>query len=200
MNSMYPSEGKTAGQVLTRRQLYKAYPDLSEVSISHDSDPGRGSYSPNWDRISLPDPDHGILRLGHEPEVNRIPSNYAAKGVLLHELQHAVQQREGFARGANPDMFSTYLNKEVTQQGVPPGELDSMARDIYMHHAGETEARNVQTRAGYSTTTRSRAAPWTTEDIPRHEQILGPGIGLKTKPSVDDFIGALKNHYNRHNP
>ena len=34
----------------------------------------------------------------------------ANKSTALHELQHAVQQREGFARGGNPGMFEMRYN------------------------------------------------------------------------------------------
>ncbi|MGE0830318.1 MAG: LPD23 domain-containing protein, partial [Hyphomonadaceae bacterium] len=66
----------------------------------------------------------------------------------LHELQHAIQAREATARGAN---------------GTDAA---------YPRVAGEVEARNVQTRRDFTPEERRAKPPWTTEDIPRSEQIV----------------------------
>jgi hypothetical protein len=86
------------------------------------------------------------------------------KSVTLHETQHAIQEREGFAEG---------------------GGLGSSAKakDEYRRLAGEAEARNVQTRMDYSQEQRLDEPPWTTLDVPEADQIVrgatdGPQMSL----------------------
>lgn len=52
---------------------------------------------------------------------------------ILHETQHRIQHLEGFEPGISPN--------KLASDGRPVGV------DAYMKNAGETEARNVQTRA-----------------------------------------------------
>lgn len=75
----------------------------------------------------------------------------AVRSQLLHELQHAIQDKEQFAIGAN---------------SVDAGW------DAYKRMAGEVEARNVQRRLGMTPEQRRVQPPWATEDIPRDQQII----------------------------
>lgn len=42
----------------------------------------------------------------------------ADKSTMLHELQHAIQQREGFARGGNPEMFNQQKDAELARDAL----------------------------------------------------------------------------------
>jgi hypothetical protein len=66
---------------------------------------------------------------------------------LLHELQHAIQQREGFARGGSADEFLNGgpINPKTGQQYT----IDE-AQDMYKRMGGEVEARMTQKRMNYS--------------------------------------------------
>ncbi len=78
--------GSYADEVFLHQQLYEAYPTLRGIRISEAgelSEPGSGS----WSRAE-----------------NRIVAFGGDKGSLTsHEMQHAIQDVEGFARGSNPD-------------------------------------------------------------------------------------------------
>ena len=90
---------------------------------------------------------------------------------MLHELMHAVQQKEGFARGGSftkihelaQKMFPAKTTKEKD-------EVYQTAREVYNRLAGEVEARNVETRLKMSPEERKRIPPWETEDRPREVQ------------------------------
>lgn len=78
--------------VLDHPELYKAYPDVAEMPVR--------STGLNFG-----------LKGAHDPEKNTI---YLAGGrdkdttsTALHETQHAIQSREGFARGGNVDEWLT---------------------------------------------------------------------------------------------
>ena len=66
------------------------------------------------------------------------------------------------------------LKKEVS---VLVAEKERLAKDInpydaYKRHAGEVEARNVQTRMNMSPVERRVNPPWKTQDTPDEQQIV----------------------------
>jgi len=100
---------------------------------------------------------------------------------LLHELQHAIQQREGFARGGSADEFldGGPINPKTGQQYT----IDE-AQDMYKRMGGEVEARMTQKRMNYSPLYRKFIHPLRSiEDTYPLESIYDPkGIaGLMTK-------------------
>ena len=75
-------------EVLEHEDLFKAYPDLKKVKVKEISNlDARGIYSPNFDCIFINE---------------NLPTQEKLKS-LIHEVQHAIQVREGFAVGESPD-------------------------------------------------------------------------------------------------
>ena len=102
-------------RVLDFPELYENYPQLKDVKVTLDATPGeRGSYRFTKKLISL-NP--------NEIEFSQVPLT----SVVLHEVQHAVQDIEG------------YLKPE----GFPEGFLTN---EQYLGLPVEVEARNVQRR------------------------------------------------------
>lgn len=77
------------GAVLNHPELYKAYPNLKEIYVAQHTDPNS---------IGMMDSKNGILYLSSGQSASE------AKRIILHELQHDIQETEGFARGGT---FST---------------------------------------------------------------------------------------------
>lgn len=81
-----------AGDVLEHPDLFAAYPHLADMSIRPGEEgglaEGQGSFSAQKNTIYFP---------------KATPQN--ALSVTLHEMQHAIQQREIFATGGNPKEF-----------------------------------------------------------------------------------------------
>jgi hypothetical protein len=93
--------------VLTHTGLSKQYGDVPEGGVFFDDLAGaRGRYQGDLDTMTL---DDGMVALD--------PAQ--AKSTTLHELQHAVQQREGFARGGSPRSRST-TNHSNRRWTLPP--------------------------------------------------------------------------------
>ena len=70
------------GDLLEHKELFKAYPELKDISVKkmNDKEVGKlGYYDPNKKEIVLRD--------------------LSDKSTLMHEVQHAIQDIEGFARG-----------------------------------------------------------------------------------------------------
>ena len=102
-------------QVLDFPELYENYPQLKDVKVTLDPKPGeKGSYAPA----------NKIIRLNpNEIEFSQVPLT----SVVLHEVQHAVQDIEGYLK---PESFSEGFLTHEQYRGLPV----------------EVEARNVQRR------------------------------------------------------
>lgn len=146
----------TADQVLEHPELYEAYPSLAKHVVDTNPDAGpksqmTGGFTPNKDPFSP-----GYIRVnagGADPSEQ-------ARSVLLHEMQHGVQDIEGFSQGGN-------LYKV-------PGRRRSATPDfdIYQRSAGEVEARNVQERKDFE---HRQVPPWETAGVSEDMQIVGRG-------------------------
>lgn len=213
----------------------RQYPEIGDMRFQHSDMPytSRGSFDPN----------EGI-------EINKGYPMDKQESTMLHEVQHGIQDREGFARGGSPDsslptaeqltlninskadadrraIQSSEEYKAFTEKwidGVDPADwpisringepkramlypqarmladqefgvndiedvrrraiedvlsdtqlMESMNTDRYPAYkrlAGEVEARNVQTRQDFTPDERRASPPWTTEDVPRDQQIV----------------------------
>ena len=78
----------TLGELLSGAKIFEAYPDLRDVSIVFQSlDKGvSAQYNRQFDHIDV------SYKLKNDPD--------AIRSAVLHEIQHAIQNREGFSSGA----------------------------------------------------------------------------------------------------
>lgn len=90
------------GAAYQHPDLYAAYPDLEKVPLQfRDLDGARGQYSHNPSSPGDLIPPHEAISL--QTPVDRYGANMKqARSTTLHELQHAVQTREGFVPGGSP--------------------------------------------------------------------------------------------------
>ena len=130
--------------------------------------------------------------------------------ILNHEIQHAIQKIEGFARGGSPAMVRSEIKKqmaEVTKQirqlraegkeaeakelikknkGLYEASVSDDDFGSYKSLAGEVESRNVESRMGMSAAERRASLAAETEDVSREDQIfLTSGDGGETAHSVE---------------
>ena len=105
----------TVDRLIDHPELFEAYPDLKGVPVVIKNDlKGAAWISPNFNE------NHGeTLWLGSTVE------GYDYKEMLLHELQHAVQYRENFFGGGNPQdtfnkVYSTYYYDELDNIASDP--------------------------------------------------------------------------------
>ena len=78
------------------------------------------------------------------------PFDLQIEGILLHEVQHLIQEEENFARGGDT----------------------SLGRRRYMRMAGEVEARNVCNRHSLSFEQHRATLRSVTQDVPDDAQII----------------------------
>ena len=141
-------------EFLDHPEMYQAYPGHGDMRLSIDKgEPWTyGSYRDG--NISLaPEIAYGLKE---------------GKSTALHELQHATQEAEGFARGGSPSEF----RKELADLGVPEEDAADMADDMYHALAGEAEARQVQVRMDMTPTERALVPFYDEFDVPEAEQLV----------------------------
>ena len=139
---------------------------------------GYGAYSPKANTIDI-----------RAPSEYRPTGSGSLRSVLLHEIQHAIQNYEGFARGGSPKEartmpeFEQALRQHMAANDgrmpswteVQPGSEQieqEAAYQVYRRLAGEVEARNTQHRLGMSAAERRATPPTETADVPRGGQIV----------------------------
>lgn len=89
----------TLGKLVNAPELFTAYPDLADVGVTfQDLERGQnGGYNRRFDSIEL------SRDLKNRPE--------ALLNSLIHEVQHAIQRREGFTPGANLKYWNRKLEE-----------------------------------------------------------------------------------------
>ena len=179
--------GGKLSDVIDAPELFKAYPQLKDVLIETDAImndmPSNGEYNSKTNIITI-----------HADELKYM------NGILNHEIQHAIQDIEGFAKGGSPRLVRGEVKKklnEVTKQirqlraegkedeakalveknrGLYNAYQKNDDFNSYKSLAGEVEARNVQERMNMTPEERRKSLAESTEDVARKDQIfLGVG-------------------------
>ena len=149
----------TLGEIYDNPKLYAAYPDLKSMTVTAFATDGKtvGEYLPVTNSI--------ILNTKHTGKW---------KSALVHEIQHAIQEKEGFAKGGSPEQVFDQLirNKTALEDAISKLPKNSKERklfesmlesvqqgindiitgrktddDLYWQLGGEQEAREVSDRA-----------------------------------------------------
>ena len=143
-------------EVLEHEDLFKAYPDLKKVKVKEISDlDARGVYSPNFDCIFINE---------------NLPTQKKLKS-LIHEVQHAIQVREGFAVGESPD------NENRNQS------------------AGEIEADDVKARQSMSKAERLNTFPKSMKPNPNADVVFWNNGNIKNMGDVNNQTNGNSNIY-----
>ncbi len=164
--------GKWLDDVLDFPELFEAYPELRNIQLAEDFGLGLAEatyseFAKTHDvSVGKNEGQYPLGFLNMNPNASAWSNESEAKSLVLHEVQHAIQDIEGFAKGAN------------TRNGM----------DAYMRSAGEIEARNVQLRRDW--TAAERAAR------PFNETLEYPGEALVTysiQSIMTDWSAELDN-------
>ena len=114
------------GRILKHDKLYKAYPELKDLTVElidgGQTFGGRFTY----DAIQIPEDTLKSTEL---------------KSVLMHEIQHYIQDKEGFAMGGNPESVMAIIRKVLKDIDNSPEErkrkelvkeLDEMYKKLFV--------------------------------------------------------------------
>ena len=128
--------------IMQDETILKAYPEFEDLSIYAMYSPRKGTagyYNPSTNGM--------VVSMGKPSD----QFDYQIEGVLLHEIQHLIQEREGFAKGGDPKL---------------------LGRNRYFRLAGEVEARNICNRHFLTDDERKRQLRSKTQDVPDNNQII----------------------------
>lgn len=164
--------------LLDHPALFAAYPDLAAMPVKFMPGSAMGQADGRFN------PSNGTLYL-HEDLAQR-----QALSTLLHEVQHGIQNIEGFATGGSPSQFAGVdlaaqaaldrINERLNSGEYDMDEYDALLqqkrdilsragtaspRELYRRLAGEVEARNTQARQKLTDEQRSATPPGATADV-----------------------------------
>ena len=128
--------------ILRDDTILKAYPEFESLTLYAMYSPKRGTagyYNPATNGM--------VVSIGNPSD----DFQYQIEGVLLHEIQHLIQEIEGFAKGGDPK---------------------TLGRRRYHRLAGEVEARNICARHFLSEEDKKRILRTATQDVPDLKQII----------------------------
>ncbi len=145
----------TLGKALDHPELYKAYPDMRDIPATVEK-PGMfdAPVSSGMYRLlnsGLPTRREAIEASGSDDDLRKM---------LLHESQHAIQEREGFEQGGLPGM------------PAPSAARDGASPDLYQKYLrvmGEAEARAAENREDLTAGQRRQIMPEQSYDVPINE-------------------------------
>jgi hypothetical protein len=198
------------GKLSPNANVFKAYPDLKNLKVEFYDDPkneteekAKGIYDSGTNSIRINATSFG---LGDRGRVNGRTANTdggihtkerrlrGLRGILLHEIQHAIQKIDFLEPGGEPNQkLADKLKKKLISENK---ELpDDLPKEAYLRLAGEVEARNATYRTSLSEENRVKTPISETESFKRSEQISAiPG---KEQVSLDDFDQKEFNLYRK---
>lgn len=174
--------------VLEHQKIYESYPTAKNIDVTTSPMLEGGSYMAS---------ESPFLPSGQKAEFMKISqSGQDPRSSMLHELQHAIQMREGFSRGGSPEYiarnFMEYAHPEWVEyaktlpnyqnQKTPEAKkqfIESFVKmrlgdpeNAYLRLAGEAEARAVQARMNMTPAQRSQTFPLESYDVPADRLII----------------------------
>lgn len=128
--------------ILKDPRILNAYPEFESLTLY-------AMYSPRKGTAGYYNPETGgmVVSMSSPSDI----FDYRIEGVLLHEIQHLIQEIEGFAKGGDPK---------------------TIGRRRYHCLAGEVEARNICHRHFLTEEERRRVLRTETQDVPDSKQII----------------------------
>ena len=167
--------------VLRHEELAGAYPGIEKTWYLADPQlkAGSGQYFP-----PAKAGERGII--GVYTDEKYLPHETGLKkSIALHEIQHAIQEREGFAKGGSPEVMHSVLEslakkadaaRDFKERDRLRGQAGIARWDngmqAYQRLAGEAEARAVQARMNMTPAERKAIAPWESYDTPWWQLIV----------------------------
>lgn len=162
------------GDILSHLPLYRLYPEIADYPVLFDPNlpPGYAAF----------DPDNKIITMsGQQPD---------DVGVLLHEVQHAIQEIEGFGRGGsveNMDVYNINAAEKFYRSSPLFAKTDAQEVAIFkyysaieaLHNLKTLQAKMNTTSRGYTLEERSKIL----DDVDRAER--------NAELAFDDMLNAL---------
>jgi hypothetical protein len=189
-----PAQDLTMGDIYHHPDLFTAHPELANRPVKFEDlfpeDTQKGYIS-----RAMVGPD-GTIYFNPSAFKGGAEGKLSPQDLLLmrdaglHELQHGVQDISGMAQGGSTTGPTVEKRAAELMTAQPGMKLDAAKLRAYKELAGETEARNVQSRKDLTPAKLAKYAPWKTQDIPYADQLLrlqeGPGAPMALPKAVTE--------------
>ena len=185
-------------ELIDGKPLFTAYPELADLTVKvaeHNllNPVAKASYSPSTKEIQV-----------YAPVGRALPSNMTGKSVvsidprygdiLLHELQHAIQDIEGTIVAYRDDHNAFSITNAVQN-----GDMNNPLVQDYINNQSEVESRNVQERYKRGITpygesrysSKAETPPWETEDVPEEQQIINEANDSQNTHSINEYHALM---------
>lgn len=159
---------KRLGDYVHHPQLFEAYPHLKNIEAEILQSPLENGFAYKKG---------GIRVEGPTQERRDI--------IGIHELQHKVQQSEGFVPGENAEYLTQLFHKKLGTKGNNL-TVSKKAFDQYHRSAGEAEARAVENRMNEFDFAKY---PWLSYDVPEGQQLIPFGYAVKMPKQYIEKMG-----------
>ena len=166
----------TLDKLIKHDLLFKAYPELKNCKLAFTPEKigYNGGYTPKSKTITLP--------------TNRLGDLKELKSTLIHEIQHAVQEIEGFTKGASGVYWEERKYNGEVFLDKDGNEISSW--DLYLRTAGEIEARDAASRIDKTDKERKNTRP----DIDRKDVIFADKELVSASENVQYSIPSDHNY------
>ena len=137
LDALVRGEDVPLGELMSHPALFAAYPDFVNTSVRVDKKMNPKVSSGSWDgrRVNV---------VGHIADAARLGDPTQLKDLVLHEMQHAIQEREGFVSGANSRSF---IPADVQNNYDMSGErLDGFIKNFELGLAENSLSPEARTR------------------------------------------------------
>lgn len=169
-------------EVLDHPALYDAYPELADIDLQIQIDP------------TVMNAGGSFRMIDGQPMIDvRARTRDGARRTLLHEVQHAIQEIEGFARGSSPTQAVRELR---ALHGSSSYFDDGEVMEQYRSSAGEIEARDVGERADMTGSQRALTPPYSSENIAPEDAIVRFSRGGRAA-NVEKLVGEIRKKFRR---
>lgn len=110
------------GDFIEHPELFKAYPEFKDMAfeVGQKTDKYIASFNPNTSTLKI---NPSAIKSGDEGILD----------VIIHEIQHAVQNKEGFAPGSNPTFAAEEALTKLAEKiySMPHSKAKLEAQDLY---------------------------------------------------------------------
>lgn len=170
-------------KIIDAPELFAAYPELQQMRFAYRADDDSrvaGTYFDQKHGIHLRD---DLLK---KPE--------KAKRVLMHEIQHAVQDIEGFANGGSVEEAPVNVNREKARENAPGPWLKLMTDKSIL--TGYLKERGISVKANGDLSRKVRIDKYKASSINRLVKLINRLFAVKT-PYYDEKQHGRRDIYRK---
>lgn len=188
--------------------LYKAYPEIKNVNIKFIFDEKNKNEEAVYIKerasnketiqINAAKFQTHFSEVGEGDILGRTNNLRGVRRLFTHELEHIVQDKEGFAKGGTPYNFDPELYKELSQKHnlLNKGlSEDQIKYELYRKLSGEVQARNAAYRLNLTNEEKANRPFSNTQEIGPAEQILSfADAGAYSQATSPESYNKLLDH------